>query len=201
MESILKTYYREHPTLLLTFCYFIITLIGVVYSVFFYHEFDIFILKFSDISDFLLASILEPLSITIFAVFVILHFISFKMEVWMRNRFRRYGAFVSKRLKPKYSDPIILFVVLTVGTGFFVRDLAIGNAESVKNNVKDEYVVLVPNYENALTEQVLSLLGSSSRFSYFYDRDSGEALVIPIESISYMRKEVTNKKIIKKKSD
>ena len=167
-------------------------------SVYFYLEFGIYILKFSDISDFLLASILEPLSITIFVIFVILHFITSRMEVWLRNRFQFYGNFVTKRLKSKYSDPIVLFVVLTLGTGLFVRDLAVDNAESVKKKVIDEYVVLVPNYENALTEQVLSLLGSSSRFAYFYDRDSGEALVIPLESISYMRKKIVAKSIVEK---
>ncbi|MFT5759048.1 MAG: hypothetical protein ACI9LM_003797 [Alteromonadaceae bacterium] len=200
MESIFKTYYREHPTLLLTFCYLIITLIGVIYSVFFYLEFDIYILKFSDISDFLLASILEPLSITIFISFIILHFISFKIDLWLRNRFQFYGNFISKRLKPKYSDPIIFIVVLMVGTTFFVRDLAINNALNIKNKVKDEYIVLVPNYEKPLTEQVLALLGSSSRFAYFYNHENGEALVIPLESISYMRKKVSVSRVVKEVS-
>jgi len=195
MESIFKSYYREHPTLLLTFCYFIITLIGVIYSVFFYLEFDIYILKFSDISDFLLASILEPRSLITFITCVFFHLISFKMDVWFRNKFKLYGDFI-RRLKPKYSDPIISLLIIGVATTFLLRDLAINNAMEFKSKVRDEYVVLVPNYEKPLTEQVLSLLGSSSRFAYFYNHDNGEALVLPLESISYMRKKVAESDVV-----
>ena len=58
MGNIFQRLFREHPALLLTVCYFLITLIGVIYSYFFYQEFGINIVKFADLSDFLLASIL-----------------------------------------------------------------------------------------------------------------------------------------------
>ena len=54
MDNLLRIYAKEHPTLLLSICYFIVTIIGVVYSFFFYAEFGIEILKYADLSDFLL---------------------------------------------------------------------------------------------------------------------------------------------------
>ena len=52
---------RAHPSLLLTLVYLSVSAIGVIYSYFFYREFGISIVKFVDLSDFLLASIQEPI--------------------------------------------------------------------------------------------------------------------------------------------
>ncbi len=68
----LKDFIKVLPTFLLTISYFSIMVIGVTYSFFFYSEFDINIIKFVDLSDFLLAPILEPLSILIFVVWVVI---------------------------------------------------------------------------------------------------------------------------------
>lgn len=194
MDNLLRIYAKEHPTLLLSVCYFIVTIIGVVYSFFFYAEFDIEILKFADLSDFLLASILEPLSIIIFIFWLVFYFLSFKLDLWARNKFNRYGRFVERTLKPKYSDPILFCISVTVITVLFVKNLAIDNTERIKAGDFDQYTVLLPNSPE---EQTIALLGSSSRFSYFYDTLSKEAIVVPVESIDYMRKKTTEIKIVK----
>lgn len=194
MDNLLRIYAKEHPTLLLSVCYFIVTIIGVVYSFFFYAEFDIEILKFADLSDFLLASILEPLSIIIFIFWLVFYFLSFKLDLWARNKFNRYGRFVERTLKPKYSDPILFCISVTVITVLFVKNLAIDNTERIKAGDFDQYTVLLPNSPE---EQTIALLGSSSRFSYFYDTLSKEAIVVPVESIDYMRKKTTEIKVVK----
>lgn len=194
MDNLLRIYAKEHPTLLLSVCYFIVTIIGVVYSFFFYAEFDIEILKFADLSDFLLASILEPLSIIIFIFWLVFYFLSFKLDLWARNKFNRYGRFVERTMKPKYSDPILFCISVTVITVLFVKNLAIDNTERIKAGDFDQYTVLLPNSPE---EQTIALLGSSSRFSYFYDTLSKEAIVVPVESIDYMRKKTTEIKIVK----
>jgi hypothetical protein len=66
MINFLQRMTRDHPSLLLTLAYLLVSAIGVVYSFFFYREFGINIVKFVDLSDFLLASIQEPISIAIF---------------------------------------------------------------------------------------------------------------------------------------
>jgi hypothetical protein len=185
MDNILRVYAKEHPTLLLSICYFIVTIMGVIYSYFFYAEFGIEILKFADLSDFLLASILEPLSILIFIFWLVFYIISFKFELWARNKFNSYGKFVEKTMKPKYSDPILFCIAVSAITLLFVKDLAINNTEEIKLGNFDRYTVSIPNTTN---EQTIALLGASSRFSYFYDVDSKESIVVPVENIAYMRK-------------
>lgn len=187
MNNLLCVYAKEHPTLLLSICYFIVTIIGVIYSYFFYAEFGIEILKFADLSDFLLASILEPLSIVVFVFWLIFYLLSFKLELWARNKFSGYGRFVERTMKPKYSDPILFCLAITVITVIFVKNLAIDNTIKIKSGSFDGYSALLPNDTD---EQKLALLGSSSRFSYFYDLNAKEAIVIPVESIAYMKKQL-----------
>jgi hypothetical protein len=192
MDNLLRVYTKEHPTLLLSICYFIVTIIGVVYSYFFYAEFGIEILKYADLSDFLLASILEPLSIIVFLFWLLFYLLSFKLDYWARNRFNRYGKFVEKIMKPKYSDPVLFCVSVTLITVLFVKSLAIDNTEKIKSGDFDKYTVLLPN---SINEQTIALLGTSSRFSYFYDVDSKEAIVLPLESIAYMIKKWPQEKL------
>ena len=66
MISLLYRMTRDHPSLLLTLAYLLVSAIGVIYSYFFYREIGINIVKFVDLSDFLLASIQEPISIATF---------------------------------------------------------------------------------------------------------------------------------------
>lgn len=192
MDNLLRIYAKEHPTLLLSICYFIVTIIGVVYSFFFYAEFGIEILKYADLSDFLLASILEPLSIIVFLFWLIFYLLSFKLDLWARNKFNRYGRFVEKAMKPKYSDPILFCLSVTVITVLFVKSLAIDNAEKIKAGDFDQYTVSLPN---SINEQAIALLGTSSRFSYFYDVISMESIVLPVESIAYMIKKQPKEKL------
>jgi len=185
MDNILKVYLREHPTLLLSICYFFVTIIGVLYSYYFYNEFNIAILKFADLSDFLLASILEPLSIIIFVGCLVFYYISYIFDIWCRNRFRWYGRFMENKLKAKYSDPIGFIFAIAVFTVFLIEGLAVSNADEIKSGIIDEYSGVIPISSN---EQTMALLGSSSRFSYFYDVKKKVSIVLPSESISYMIK-------------
>ena len=66
MISLLYRMTGDHPSLLLTLAYLLVSAIGVIYSYFFYREIGINIVKFVDLSDFLLASIQEPISIATF---------------------------------------------------------------------------------------------------------------------------------------
>jgi len=49
MGKFLQSLVRDHPTLVFTLSYFFTTLIGVVYSYFFYNEFGINIAKLADL--------------------------------------------------------------------------------------------------------------------------------------------------------
>jgi hypothetical protein len=190
MNEQVRLMFREHPTMLLTFCYFIITIIGVLYSYFFYNEFDINIVKFADLSDFLLASILEPKSILIFISLIIVSFVFHKLDKLIRKKYKIYGNFADKKLKAKYTDPIGYFVILVFYTTVLVHHLAVRNATQVKSGSSDDFLVRISDPGNHQVEKTLALLGSSSRYLYFYSHKKSETQVIPVENVSFMIKKV-----------
>jgi hypothetical protein len=190
MSIKIKAFFRENPTMLLTLCYFIITAIGVLYSYFFYQEFGINILKFADLSDFLLASILEPLSLVVFALLVILSIFLFWCDIKIRKRFPAYGRFLEKQFLSKYSDPIGFVFMISVFTFALLKTIAINNSEIIKTKGGDEFLVQM-NDQEGVSESKLTVLGSSSRYAYFYESELSVSLVVPVENIAFMKKNVT----------
>jgi hypothetical protein len=183
-----KRFFHDHPTLLLTFCYFIITVIGVVYYHYFYIEFGINIIKFSDLSDFLLVSVLEPRSLLTFIGVVIAVVVIYRADLWIRKWFRSKSWSIKRKLPLKYVDLLTLIFILGISTDTLTEELAVENAKEIKAGVIDEYMVRIADQSVARS---LALLGSSSRFVYLYDVKKASAMVVPVESISYMRKKQT----------
>ncbi len=194
MYPAVKSFARESPTMILTLCYVLITIIGTGYSFFFYREFDINIIKFADLSDFLLAAILEPRSLGFFAFIVVLMLVAYWFDVLLRKRFNFYRNFVENRLKSKYSDPLVMIIVVLLFTVILMQDLAVKNADAIKHEGKDQYQVRFPEVESDESVKNLELLGSTSRFVYFYDRKTKQSVVISPENLSYMSKPVIQKK-------
>jgi hypothetical protein len=190
MNEQIKLIFREHPTLLLTFCYFVITIIGVLYSYFFYQEFGINIIKFADLSDFLLASILEPKSVIIFISLIFITYFLYWFDFLLRKKYKGYGNFVEKKFKSKYTDPIGYIFILVFYTTFLVQSIAIRNAEEVKAGKTDDFVVRISDPGEHQAETNLALLGSSSRYLYLFNNKKSEAQVIPVENVSFMIKKV-----------
>ena len=188
MPPIFKRLFSEHPTLIVTVSYLQITIIGVIYSYFFYQNFELNILKFSDLSDFLLVSILEPRSILVFLTIVVVMAIMIMGDYYLRRRFKTYGDFVNSKLKPKYSDPFACVLLVTIFTPFSLSNLAYYNAKDIKNGNGDVYEVRLSDAGQHSATQSLVLLGTSSRYGYFYQVDEQSTFTVPVENISYMRK-------------
>lgn len=190
MNGQVKQIFRDHPTMLLTFCYFIITIIGVFYSYFFYKEFGINIIKFADLSDFLLASILEPKSVGIFISLILVTGFFYWFDLILRKKYQGYGAFVEKKFKSKYTDPIGYALILIIYTIILVQHIAIRNAVEIKSGNSDEFLVRISDPGDHQVEKTLSLLGSSSRYVYLFDSENAESQVIPVENVSFMIKKL-----------
>lgn len=183
---LLKRFFGEHPTLLLSLCYFVITVIGVLYHYYFYREFGINIIKFADLSDFLLVAVLEPMSLLLFIVSTITIAVIYKMEMVGRAKFKAYGRFVGKRRYSKYIDLTVFSGAMVMTLIVYIQSLAQGNAEEVRSGIIDQYAVRIADFEQGSAN--LALLGSSSRYVYFFDVSKDQALVVPVESVSYMKK-------------
>jgi hypothetical protein len=186
MINFLQRMTRDHPSLLLTLAYLLVSAIGMVYSFFFYREFGINIVKFVDLSDSLLASIQEPISIAIFFGISFFTLAAYLLDFWARKKFPGYGRWMINKGAAKYTDPIlpILYFVFVL-----VSDYAIGNANAIKAGDIDEYTVRFSELPPQTPESALALIGSTNRFSYFYNLKNKQALVVPQENIALMRKQ------------
>jgi hypothetical protein len=193
MYLALKAFAREHPTIILTICYAIMTIIGTGYSFFFYREFDINIIKFADLSDFLLAAILEPLSLVLFTFLVLFNLLAYWLDTLLRKRFNGYRNFLENRLKSKYTDPLGMLIIIVVFSISTIHSLAVKNADIIKNQGKDKFQVRFNDSDRSDATKVFELLGSTSRFVYLYDQTNKQSVVISPENISYMSKSVTEK--------
>jgi len=163
-------------------------LIGVTYSFFFYREFGINILKFVDLSDFLLTPILEPLSIAIFIVWVFISWLGLRFEFYLRNRFKSYGRFNKKTLRSKYMDPILFAAGAIFLTATFLEILAVKNVEKIRAGKIDEYQVNYSDLEESASKVSLALLGGSSRYLYFFNLSHQKILIIPVENVTSLEK-------------
>lgn len=201
MLSQIKIFFREHPTMLLTFCYFVITVLGVLYSYYYYKEFGINIIIFADLSDFLLASVLEPQTLLLFFGVIIMVIINILVEAFLKKRFKSYRRFSNDKLKAKYTEPVAYILVVSFITAFMTSVLATKNAEKIKSGNFDEFQVRISDPGTLVADQYLALLGSTSRYIYFYNLKESEALVIPVENVSFMRKVIINKPSKQKESD
>ncbi len=141
MINLLQKMIRDHPSLLLTLVYLLVSAIGIIYSYFFYREFGINIVKFVDLSDFLLASIQEPISIAIFCGISLATLVMYLPDFWVREKFPGYGKWMINRAAAKYTDPIAPILIVLYFVFTLVSDYAIGNANAIKAGDIDEYAV------------------------------------------------------------
>jgi hypothetical protein len=188
MISFLQRMIRDHPSLLLTLVYLLVSAIGVIYSYFFYREFGINIVEFVDLSDFLLASIQEPISIVIFFGISLATLAMYLLDFWVRKKFPGYGSWLINRAAAKYTDPIAPALIILYFVFVSVSDYAVDNASAVKAGDIDEYTVRFSELPAKTPESSLALIGSTNRFSYFYNLENEESLVVPQENIALMRK-------------
>jgi len=178
MSKNIQAFLKNHPALLVSSCYFVTTAIGIVYSFIFYHEFGINILNFSDVGEFLLVSIIKPISIVIFLSAVIFVILIAKVDYFFRKRVSIYGNAIEKIFKPKYSDLIIHVVTVLVVAIVYINALAKADAERIKAGEFSEYELNYLSNDSMIQNEVLAFLGGSSRYNYFYNPKEINTIII-----------------------
>lgn len=188
MGKFLQSLVRDHPTLVFTLSYVFTTLIGVVYSYFFYNEFGINIAKLADLGDFLIMAVVEPISIVVFFAAVSITGLIWWLEFRMRKKYPGYQRWLEKKSDIRFTDPIYFFLSVSVFAILAVQLLAVYNAAEIKSGNIDAYSIRLSDPGELAAEQTLALLGTTTRFSLFYDNEKAEVLVVPVENISFMIK-------------
>ncbi len=177
----------EHPAFLLSGLYFVASLIGLMYSWDFLRFFGINIFRYAEISDFLLTSLKEPFTwvLAILAVLLVLfdNAASRRVEAHGPGRFFRWYG--SERYRQINYVAAIAVVAVFLHTYAVLKERSIrdGNAELVTIQLAD----------NSPARDMV-MLGTTSRFAFFYDHLSEQVYIHPHESILVITKPSPNKR-------
>lgn len=177
---------REHPGLLLTAGYLILTIIGLLFELRFFEFFQVNILEYVETSDFLLAALRTPLVIVLSILPLFIVWLLIRSNVWLRRRFPRYGSW-DRRMEQKYfgrsaTRRIIWGFFIVMYADLFTRLYADRLADRVKAGHGRE--VRVELTSGAPFPSRTLLLGTTSKFVFLYLPDAKRTHIVPIDNVS-----------------
>jgi hypothetical protein len=183
----LASLWANHPGLLITASYLIITVIGLVYDARLYAEFRINIAEYAETSDFLLAAARAPLIILLSLLPLPLLLLVAWVDRWSRRRFPRYAA-VSRRSEQAMGGERrarLLSRAIFVATYalLFMMMYAERVADDIKGGsgrrVEVELVDGTPG-----PGELPILLGTTAKFVFLYYPAARRTHVVPAENIA-----------------
>ena len=183
-KSIASRLLREHPTLVLTLGYIGLTLVGLVYDLWFYAYFKINILNFSETSDFLLAAIRNPLVILLSIAPIFLLIALQVVREKARAKSARYDAFNRKYENTRWNSPNIRLVIyglfIAIYAILFTQLYAVRVADGIKAGNGRRVVFARANGANSAEKPIL--LGSTTKFFFLYYPSRKETEVVPVDN-------------------
>lgn len=202
LPHIRQTLHRE-PALVITFAYLLLATAGIFYNYRFYQKFDIPILSLSQISDFLVGGIQQPIApLLVLTTFPLL----WLMDRWnLRTRHKEFASYARllaagphsrwQRLRLAFFHwrrrqwPLQLsYVLIVVLYGWaFVGMYAKYRASAVKLGDAAEVRIWLSG-ENAAFAPVSSpswtYLGATGSYVFVYDPAAERAVILPVENIA-----------------
>jgi hypothetical protein len=183
----LASLWANHPGLLITASYLIITVIGLVYDARLYAEFRINIAEYAETSDFLLAAARAPLIILLSLLPLPLLLVVAWIDRWSKRRFPRYAALSRRSEQAMGGERRARFM----SRAFFVATYALlfmmMYAERVADDIKrgSGRRVEVELVDGAPGPGELPiLLGTTTKFVFLYYPTAQRTHVVPAENIA-----------------
>ncbi len=197
---IFQTLLRE-PALAITLGYLFVALAGIFYNYTFYHRFGIPVLTLSQVGDFLVAGIQQPMAILLA--------ISTAPIIWLADWFNlnrrkrrvarrekllasgRNSSWVRLRLWTLQSPPrwftALAFAVLFFMYGWlFVQAYADSRATAVESGEAEMVNVWLAGSAEPLRSQSKgwTYLGAVSNYIFVYDHDAQRAEILPVNNVA-----------------
>ena len=180
---------RSYPGLVLTGAYLGVSGVGMLSSWTFYRRFGINIFDFTQVSDFFLVSLRQPLAaLAILAAIPAVWFV-LKSDTFLERRFSWYKhVYGPKALRRLSRSPAawVLYVVLyayafsLVSSGYLAGQVRAGSVATV------EAQLLGGQYlgRDGTRPFRASLLGTTAAFVFLYDQGSGDVTIVPVENLA-----------------
>jgi hypothetical protein len=178
---------RQHPTLVLTAGYVVLTLVGLVYSAWLFLYFRINIIEYSETSDFLLAAVRAPLVILLAILPALIVFLIGKVVAWARRKFPRYDARYKRNERKWWSaehlrGPIwIAFIIVyaILFTQLYAKRVASEIRAGNGRKVRIELANGAPQSADLPT-----LIGTTGSFVFLYYPEANETKIVPFNAVT-----------------
>jgi hypothetical protein len=177
---------REHPGLLLSAAYLVLTFVGLSYELWFFWYFRINILEFVETSDFLLAALRTPLVIVLAVLPLLLVWLYFRLDRWLRRRFPGFERWQRRWEGKPYNSPAVNRVVWTIFVLIYAFVFIQMYAQRVTDRIKAGHgrEVHVELVSGAPLPSRALLLGTSAKFVFVYLPAEKRTHILPIENVS-----------------
>lgn len=171
-----KATLREHPALWVSALYVASSVIGMFYSWAYLRHFGINVFNYAQISDFLLASLKEPITwgLVVLAVLMVQSDNAMSRRVERKGPSRWFRWYGSPRYRLVNDLGAVLLVLM------FIYTFATVQAREARDG-EGKIVDVVFEEDGAATSALL--LGTTGQFVFLFDADNAHVGIHPIENI------------------
>ena len=181
--------FREHPGLVLTGSYLIVSGVGMLSSWTFYRRFGVNIFDFTQLSDFFLIPLRQPLAAVAILAAVPAVWLILKSDAFLDRNIRWYKyIYGPEPLRSLSRTPVagVLYVALyayafsLVSSGYLAARVRAGSSPAVEVQLgAGEYLG-----RDGSTPFRATLLGTTTAFVFLYDRETGRTTIVPVENLA-----------------
>ncbi len=201
LPHVLQTLRRE-PALAITLGYLLVAMAGIFYNYSFYTKFGIPVLTLSQISDFLVAGIQQPVALLLVASTFPLLWLFDKYNVYKRRRraarreqvLRDSRDSLARRLhlfwlrSPPPWVTALVYLAIIVGYGWmFVRNYADYRVDAVRKGDAAKVAIWLNGDTAGLAAksgQTWTYLGAIANYVFVYDPTDRQAVILPVNAIA-----------------
>jgi len=180
----------DNPPLAVSAMYVLVSVTGLAYSWRLSAMFDLNVLYYADITDFLMASIRRPVSILLFIGSLLLMYSTARFDIWLRGKWAAYNRiYPSKRVDKVLFSPWVLGLVVVLVAGVYVSRFAEKEAGAIMagggSRVRVSLVnAAEPPQEAGLPEDPCILIDTTTRYVILYDLARKNVRIVPCENIA-----------------
>lgn len=182
----------QNPALGLTTGYLFVSLLGLSYEWTLFRRFGVNFFHYADVSDFLMGAFREPITFVLALSALVVGKLAQMQIDWEQRWFsgreihsrwlRRYRSYSLSRFNQL--SPVLLFLLYSV---MFIWLYSDWRADSIRSGDGRSVQVMFVDAAPATEAFSAALLGTSSRFVFFYEDEADLVWVVPNENIAWIR--------------
>lgn len=184
----ITSFLKEHPAIIGTLIYLQVSAVGIIYIWTLLSSFGVNVFDYAEANDFLLAAFKQPLAyfmgmLTVLSLLV--------QVILLRYRRRKMGRPVRTPFR------ILMVFIITAIVYTFIPAFIFGRADAqaiIEGNsgfISLQLKARQDEVTELISENKLSIIGTTDKFVFFYDHDCEKCIVIPTSNIGSLSFDIT----------